>query len=193
MRMHQDFFSLPRLAMCTLSALLIMLACASLLPLHVSAAEDVPCATEYAIKNGDTTTKIARTFQIKWKKIARANDLTEPYILKERKILCIPYGAHIYHSNITNKVSSLFTAELLGNKVKIETSGFDSSINYIVKARRITDSIDNFYKLGQLRVNPDKTELFYFDLPQDLKGAEALSVCLKNYGSDEVSCNIAKR
>jgi len=62
----------------------------------------------YIVKPGDSLTLIAQNFDVKWKKLARVNNIKKPYHLKPESYLFIPRGSMI----------SLFFRQLMRNKKK---------------------------------------------------------------------------
>jgi LysM repeat protein len=53
-----------------------------------------PCDSYYKVKEGDSSSKIAHTFDLKWKEIALANNIKDPSKLKVGLVLCIPPKAY---------------------------------------------------------------------------------------------------
>jgi LysM repeat protein len=163
-------------------------------PQNASAA--TTCRTYYVVQEGDTTPKISHTFDLKWREIADANDL--PYTWKPvtGTKLCIPGDESSSSSSSSSSTSTSFpedskasyTAKVVGKNVYITLSNFSKKQAYYVKVRDGTSWIGGWNKIGTVKV-PKKTSVTKrYTLPEDLKGAIYIDVCVKNATTDSLVC-----
>ena len=84
------------------SALMMAALVAAVLPFGVSAAASTAaasCRTYYVIRSKDTAPFIAHTFGVRWKDIAKANDLVVGEKLETGLRLCIPPKSETTNNN----------------------------------------------------------------------------------------------
>lgn len=166
------------------SSLLLLAFIITALPAPAQAAQ--ACAYYYTIKEGDTTPKIAHTFGFKWRIIALANDMEDPYKLVPGEVLCIP-PAGTTTASFTDK-SVKVTAVVRGNLITVTASGFDKKQVFIVKVREVTTGAGGWEKVGTLKVPKKRSVTSIYTLPRELRSAIYLEVCLKNATTDEKIC-----
>jgi LysM repeat protein len=171
-----------RLPLLILTALLIVALISAALP---TTAKAVTCVRYHTVKSGDTTSKIAQTYGMKWRLIADANDLEYPYKLKTGQKLCIPPG----ESDDTNQADDLkMTAKSSGNSISITIKGLSTKTSYYVRVRDGTASVRGWYKIGVMRAKKNTTATMSFSLPKELRNVLYIQVCLKNGTTDELAC-----
>jgi len=171
---------LRKFAHLAVSALLVAAMLAAFLPQPVQAAT---CARYYTVKEGDTTPKIAHTFDMKWGRIADANDLEYPYKLKVGQILCIPGEAT---TDTGENISYTVTAR--GTAITVKVTNPPTKRAYYVKVRDVTAGAGSWYKLGSFKVKKNATNSQVFSVPKDLRSKLYLQVCLKNASTNELTC-----
>jgi LysM repeat protein len=153
------------------------------------AAKAVTCVLYYYVKKGDTTPRISHTFGLKWKQIAVANDLEEPYKLTIGQRLCIPpkdFDPEPEEKASTSKTKMTVTG--LGNWVKVTAPGFSQTSIFYVKVRPSDTFVRGWYKIGLFKVSKNKENSETYRLPSELSEENFLSVCLKNATTDELLC-----
>jgi LysM repeat protein len=181
MKAKQIIAQVSRIRNLLLSVLLIVAFLAAALPQPAKAA--ATCVYYYTVKKGDTRSKIAHRYSLRWREIATANNLEEPYNLEVGQKLCIPaQGSSSSSSTVTMSVSNF------GNLVKVTLSNPSHRTVYNIKMRSTNVSIGGWYKLGRIRVLKNATGTALFSVPKDLKGAIWISVCAKNATTDELLC-----
>lgn len=168
-----------------LSALLIVALISAALP---APARAVTCVRYHTVKSGETTSKIAHTYGLKWGEIAKANDLEYPYNLKTGQKLCIPPSASDKTDNASNADDLKMTAKSSGNTVSITIKGLSTKTSYFVRVRDGTASVRGWYKLGVMRAKKNTSATASFSLPKELRNTLYLQVCLKNGTTDELAC-----
>ena len=178
-----------------LVALFVFVLLAGSAPQNASAA--TTCRTYYIVQDGDTTPKISHTFDLKWREIADANEL--PYTWKPvaGTKLCIPGEESSDNSSSVSSSPSTsipednkanYSAKVVGKNVYITMSNFSKKQAYYVKVRDGTSWIGGWEKIGTVKVPKKTTVSKRFTLPQDLKGAIYIDVCLKNATTDSLVC-----
>lgn len=178
-----------RLAILTLVFTLVMGLVAAAFPQPSFAAT---CVTYYTIKPGDTTVKIARTFGLKWKQIAIANNITQWEKLEIGKTLCIPpkeSPTEVPRPGTTAVTPrTKMTASLSGDRLRVTLGGLSLKGVYTVKVRESTVSAGGWYKIGRLKIDKNETVIGFYQLPRELVDDPSVRVCLKNGTTDEVIC-----
>lgn len=182
-----------------LSVLLVMAFITAALPQAAQASpaaagqQAVTCVRYHTIKEGDTTTTIAKTYGLKWREIAVANKMEYPYELKVGKQLCIPAKAPTAKQNIdtTATMSVVRTSDRI--LITVKNSGTVRNV-YNVKVGESNEiRVNPWYKLGELKVDKKSTVTMSFEIPKDLRTVASLTVCLKNSTTDTLVCKQALR
>ena len=145
------------------------------------------CVRYHYVKKGDTTPKISHTYGLKWKQIAVANNLSEPYKLTIGQKLCIPPANFSTEPTATTEKTKLIITGL-GNRIKVTASGFSQTSVFYIKVRPSSVFVRGWYKIGQLKVSKNKEASEIYRLPDELLEDLILTVCLKNATTDELLC-----
>jgi LysM repeat protein len=159
-------------------------------------AQAATCASFHTVQEGDTTVSIAQFYGLKWGSIALANQLKEPFRLTPGQVLCIPVedvkGRDADEDDDEDSGSAFdkatFTVTVYGNRVLVYVSGLSSKSFFIVKAREMVPSVSEWSKLGELRVEKNKSVSQFYNLPGSMEDSALISVCLKNASTDELTC-----
>lgn len=178
-------------------ALLLALALvASSFPTNVLAA--TKCVAYYTVKEGDTTPKISKTFGLKWREIANANDLELTWKPVPGTYLCIPAegsttsGTSGSGLSTTTSVPSdskaSFSAQAAGNKITITGAGFKNKQVFNVKVRDADQNAGGWVKVGLFKIPKNTTKTQSYLLPDALRDDLYLDICLKNASTDELIC-----
>jgi hypothetical protein len=178
-------------------ALLLALALvASSFPTYVLAA--TKCVAYYTVKEGDTTPKISKTFGLKWREIANANDLELAWKPVPGTYLCIPAegsttgGTSGSGLSTTTSVPSdskaSFSAQAAGNKITITGAGFKNKQVFNVKVRDADRNAGGWVKVGLFKIPKNTTKTQSYPLPDELRDDLYLYICLKNASTDELIC-----
>lgn len=173
--------SLRKFTHLAVSALLLATMLAAFVPQPSQAAT---CARYYFVKKGDTTAKIAHTFDMKWGRIADANNLEYPYKLKVGQRLCIPGEA----TEEETGESISYTVTARGSAITVKVTNPPTKRAYYVKVRDVTAGAGSWYKVGTFKVKKSSTNTQVFSIPKDLRSKLYLQVCLKNATTDELTC-----
>lgn len=182
-------------------ALVLFLALAVVLAALPASAQAAPversrkdCAGYHTVKSGETLEKIARRYEMKWRAIAEANRIEEPYQLYVGQSLCIPKS----DKNVSSKgkvpkvVAGDFRVILLTNSIQIRTTDFPTRNSFYVKVDDARVEGFNWTKIGILRIKKRGSVTAEFLLPKEMKG-KSLNVCLKNGTTDAVACRLVYR
>jgi LysM repeat protein len=183
-----------------ISAGLTLALLAAILPQPVQAA--TTCRAYYTVKKGDTTPYISQTFNLKWRDIAKANDMDPGDKLTVGQRLCIPpESASTKEESSTtstgNKTkvrvpetdeNAVVLVSITGRRIGLTTRKFSVNHTYLVKARDAATGIGGWYKIEVINVKKSTTQNFNFDVPKDLRSTPVLSVCLKDMYTDELIC-----
>jgi LysM repeat protein len=178
MNLYSGYSPLTRKAWMAVIAILVLAVIAAALPQQVNAAS---CKTFHTVQKGDKTGTIARMYGLKWIEIAAANNLSRPYELEEGQQLCIPFK---YSVSLKNNIA----IRNVNNLVRITASDFSTSGSYYVKVRDITAGPGQWYKLGNMKINKNRTVTSDYLLPKQLNNSIVFQVCLKNGTDNELIC-----
>lgn len=180
----------------TVSLALVMVIVLAALPQSSLAATalgatDTSCKTTYTVKSGDYLIKIANTYDVDWRDLADANDLKSPYVVYAGLKLCIPKGSTSGSSGTTSSTSTSakITVTKSKNTVTITSSKLPTNNAYFVKVDNANNKKLEWYRVGVLKTGKQSSVKESFKLPDALKNATSVNVCLKNISSDAVVCN----
>lgn len=179
--------SLKRNTLRAVAVILIMVFLLAALPSSSLAATDPKCASTYTVKTGDSLSQIANKNGVSWLAIAEANNIKSPYIIYSGQKLCIPASSST-GSGSGGSTTSTFSTSKSGSDLTVTVSSFPAYSVYYVKVDDASKSGLNWYKVGVLRVDKDKTAKATFTLPSGIKNASSLNVCLKNVYTDGLVC-----
>lgn len=145
------------------------------------------CVAYYVVRKGDTTARIAHTFDLKWKQIAVANDLDQPYELEVGQRLCIPpEDSRTEPGVVTSKTKMAVSAT--STRVAITLSGLSTKSVFYVKVRDASVDVRGWYKIGTFKIGKNAERTYSYAVPKELASATFLTVCLKNATTDELIC-----
>jgi LysM repeat protein len=171
-----------RLSLALIVTILGLSLLAAAIPAQVATAQ-TNCVETYTVKSGETIYRIARKFSLPVLRIARTNNLTEPYNLTVGQQLCIPEK-----STFTN---AKFTANLTGTGLGIEGTGFRKEVLFYVRVRE--NDTQKYVKVGSVKSTRTGTIDDRIQLSKDLQKKNILQVCLKNAFTDAIVCTRALR
>jgi murein DD-endopeptidase MepM/ murein hydrolase activator NlpD len=175
---NPSYSPLTRKAWMVVIAILVLAVMAAALPQQVNAAS---CKTIHTVQKGDKTGTIANKYGLKWIEIAAANNLSRPYELEVGQQLCIPFKFSV---SLKNNIA----VWNVNNLIRITASDFPASGSYYVKVRDITAGPGQWYKLGNMKINKNRTVTSDFLLPKQLNSSTVFQVCLKNGTDNELIC-----
>ena len=168
-----------------MAIVLAFTALAAALPQPAKAAT---CASYYYVKSGDTTTSIAKNFDIKWGKIAKANKLEYPYDLKVGQRLCIP-PKDSEDEKETDDVKFKMSVTATRSAIIVTVSGLSTKkAAFNVRVRNGTNVVGGFINLGQIKAKKSTTTKTTYGVPKELRNALYIQVCLKNVTTDFLTC-----
>lgn len=150
----------------------------------------VVCRAYHTVVEGDRTPTIAHTYGLRWREIAKANNLEDMEKLIVGTVLCIPSDDAITNQN---KPKTTLIAYTVNHRLTLTASGGDHKYVYIVKVRDLTSGVGSWEKIGRLKVNKKSTATASFTIPDKFKSAIYLEVCLKNQTTDEKICRTVLR
>lgn len=186
----------PRFVKTGFALLLALALVAASFPTNVLAA--AKCVAYYTVKEGDTTPKISKTFGLKWREIAKANDLELTWKPVPGTYLCIPAEGSITRGTSGSGISTTtsvpsdrnasFSAQAAGNKITITGAGFKSKQVFNVKVRDADQNAGGWVKLGLFKISKKTTKSQSYPIPDGLRDDLYLDVCLKNTTTDELIC-----
>lgn len=175
----------------SLFALVILALVLSTFPQEVRAAT---CKFKHKVQPGETLIYIGNLYQIDWREIAKANGLTEPYVLTVGQILCIPGGTkpEVVTTTTTDSTTQgpyLNVIQGFGH-IYIEIKKFPKNSIYYVYIK--PESFDVFYRLYDptLTLKTDKEGKFagWFHVHEYIPQRLFMILCVKNVMTDAVAC-----
>lgn len=178
------------LSVAALSLVLALAILAALAPQTAQAA--VTCRSFYVFREGDTKPYIAHTYDLSWKEIAKANNMNSSDKVKVGDRLCIPEGeAADLVTPAGSSKAKIRVSIVGGNTIRISVDDFSQRHSYLVKVRSSSAGIGDWTKLGRIQVVKNDAQNYTFSIPNDLRDAAILNVCLKDMTTDELICRNA--
>jgi LysM repeat protein len=151
------------------------------------------CERTYYVRSGDTLAKIAGYFGVEPYQIVGTNNMKTPYTIYVGQKLCIPKPAvHAgqlkkLEKKYLNQGAAYFSVSWGPNGIVITPTNFPVKSNMRVLVDDMGDQGTHLQRLGVLNTKKG-VSAYVFRLPQDLKDAKQLSVCLKNLKTDLRMC-----
>ncbi|MEJ2304854.1 MAG: LysM peptidoglycan-binding domain-containing protein [Anaerolineales bacterium] len=190
---HFSYNQIVRAVTKAAGALLVLAVLVTALPQPSLAATDESCRSTYTVKSGDYLSRIADDFDVSLSDLANANDLKSPYMIYIGQQLCIPGKSSSGSSGSTGSTGAGSKASISVSKSKdtitITTSNFPTKNSYYVKVDNARDNKLEWSKVGVLNTGKESSVKASFKLPDALKNASSLNVCLKNIYTDVMVCN----
>jgi len=166
--------------------------------LPISALAATKCVAYYTVQEDDTTPKVSKTFGLKWREIAKANDLELAWKPVPGTYLCIPAeistAGGISGSGLSATTSvpsdsnASFSAQVIGNKITITGAGFKNKQVFNLKVRDADQNAGGWLKVGLFKIPKKTTKTQSYPLPSALRDNLYLDICLKNASTDELIC-----
>jgi hypothetical protein len=154
----------------------------AMIPISASAASaGVECLETYKVTGHETIWRLVKKYDVSASRIAQANGLKPPYTLKIGQEICIPTKSA---GSLSTSVS--LSVSLSRDSVTIAGSGFPKAHTYNVKA----SSGGAWYRLVD-NLRPDKNgelQKVRYKLPDELRGVQELSICLKDTSTNALNC-----
>jgi LysM repeat protein len=150
------------------------------------------CKTWYYVQEGDSTPKIAHKYGLKWREIARANNLRIPTKLTVGQRLCIPTEGTVVNYLSPSTATKDVRVGSRNNLIWVKASGFDKQNLFYVKIRDITSGAGEWHRLGRLKINRWSIATSYYVLPEELRSSIYMQVCLKNAHTDKTICRTVR-
>jgi LysM repeat protein len=173
------------------SKILIILVVAGLLAamLPASIVSAAKCDTPYAVKRGDTLASIGKNFGFAANQIVQASKLGKPYTIYVGQTLCIPESKDKNAVKVDSKYTSLpaayFTASRSGDSVVVYTFTYPKT-TVLIKAASAPNTARNFSNIAKVATVNNRA--MKFKLPDTLKNAKTLQICLKDRTTSYLQC-----
>ena len=183
-----------RWAFITISMLIVLSFIMMALPQPALAAK---CKIKHTVEAGDTVQYLADIYQVDWREIVEANELTDPYVLVIGQILCIPDGTPPTDTEDTTAT----TVTVTDNKGKeatmevdphfdqiiLKVTNFNKKTPYYVS---VANSPDNpiYFRVGRMRTDEAGNSEGLFKMPLYFPNTRTITVCVKNNWTDARSC-----
>lgn len=173
--MHKKH-TIKRLINFTLAMVVVLSVFAAALPQSAQAAV---CEEEYIVKPGETIGKIAKKYDTTINRLAKTNNLTSPYALTAGQTICIP-------DTSPASANATWTPTYTNANITIEGSAFKKSWPLILKVRE--NDTSDWYKLGKFTSDKNGVVDESFKTPKDLLSKPSVMVCVKDAGTDALTC-----
>ena len=173
------------LAIASLVLLLALLV--SVLPQGSAAA--VTCKYKHKVLEGETLIYLGNYYQVYWSKIADANNLQPPYAISAGQVLCIPEGENPSTTTTTgskDKKEPVLQAVLGLSDITVGVENFAPKTSYYI--RLFPTGGNASFRIGNFTTNKEGDATKMFNLPIFLPRTREMSLCVKNTGTDAVSC-----
>ena len=153
-------------------------------------AQAATCDTYHTVKSGDTKSRIAQLYKVKWREIADANDMDDSDDLVIGERLCIPFSAEDEEDKANPDLRMRIS--LAHTTVTVTVSGLsDKKAVFLVRMRDATVGVGGWQTLGRLKAKKSSTSKVTFPIPREFRNTLYLRVCIKNSSTDELTCQVA--
>jgi LysM domain len=175
-------------------ALIAVCLIAAVVSLAQPALAATTCQAIVTVRPGNTLAGFADKYDVRFEDLAKANHLYQPYYtIYVNQNLCIPKTSKPYTSNPKTATAPAadYTAHISGKDLVINTTYFPKQSAYYVKVGSAGSKAKQ--KIGQLNTKTGGSLEGVYALPDKMKNATEVSVCVKNNVSDANVCRVAKR
>ncbi len=165
-------------------------------PVTAWAADEIPCVQYYTVQKNDTLNSIARKFSVKFNELVQANKLKEPYTIFVGQRLCIPKTSKVGPVGIGDWGTTdalYFTVRYTAKGFVITAVNFPPKSHFLVKIDDLAVPGIEWVKIGKLKVKKTGQVEVAFELPEALRSATFLHICLKNQINDGLFCKYSLR
>ena len=179
-----------RWTVASLTLLLALAILASLVPAGTAtAAKPILCKKTYDVKRGDTLKKIGEKVGYSPEQIVYVNRWKVPYAIYVGQRICIPTSTINKPPKMLptykTRPAAYFTASRTADEISVYTYNYPR-VNVVVNVDNAGDAVKNLIAVGSFRIGNGRT--WYFKLPNDLKNASKLTICLKNQRDSYLQC-----
>jgi murein DD-endopeptidase MepM/ murein hydrolase activator NlpD len=154
------------------------------------------CSAQYTVVAGDTLYGIAANYNVVMEDLARANNLTAPYVLTIGDVLCIPSGTSSGATGTSTPASTSKDPTIVVTRTKtgltVSLTNYNPRNIYYVRAGHLGLKTHEWTRLGLLYVNKDGVGSATFTLPENLRESNLLHVCLKNARTNGLVCVLSR-
>ena len=152
-------------------------------------AQAATCRTYHYVRSGDTTVSIAKTYGLKWREIADANNLDYPYDLDVGDRLCIPFKDEDKDEDDADDTEFRLSIVATHNAINVTVSGLNvKKASFKIRARNSTTGVGGWVTLGTFKAKKKDTKKMVYTIPAELRSSLYIQVCLKNQTTDELTC-----
>jgi len=174
-----------RCSMAIFSVFLALTLVLSGLPQSQAAA--VTCKYKHKVQEGETLIYVGYLYTVNWLDIAKANNLSQPYVISAGQVLCIPYGTEPETTTTKSKGKEPSVIILVGLlRVFVTVENFPKKTTYYVKIIPTGSSVS--YHLGYFTTNKEGDFSGWFKIPPTVPRTSEVKLCIKNVWTDAVTC-----
>lgn len=159
----------------------------------VPSAADEDCDFYYVVQRGDTLKSIQSRYGYSAAQIVARNKMKKPYTIYVGQRLCIPSkvkkNVPKVASKYTGKAAVFFTAGRDGNDILLYTYNYPKT-TALIKVENAGDAVWKLFNVGSMRTKNGK--VMRFKLPQKVRDARYLLVCLKDRTSGNLQCVVPR-
>ncbi len=140
------------------------------------------CSSYHTVKWGENLFRIGLQYNLTWKPIASANNLSNPNLIFAGQVLCIPKGSSYRASE--NKTTKIPTIEILSvtrnKRVTIRTKDFPPDTSFVVTMGRYGTKGINGFKVRTTDSRDGGSFIATYSIPQALKGHDRIAIRLQS-------------
>jgi LysM repeat protein len=163
----------------------LLLVFAMLLAAAPQTALAAKCVSYHTVKTGEKAGDIAHTYGLPWLTIARANGMAKGEKPTAGDSLCIPAAKSAL---VAARNTGKLTLSSASGIVRVYASGFKAGDLYLVKFQNATGGPE--YNVGRMRIEKGTSTNAAFNIPNDLRSAKQIEVCLKNLYTNKHTCKL---
>jgi hypothetical protein len=152
-------------------------------PDESSQSETTPtCSTYHTVRWGESLFRIGLQYDLTWKPIASANNLSNPNLVFAGQVLCIPNGSST--NSVKTPTSNIPTFEILSvvrnKRVTIRTNNFPADTFFVATMGRYGTKGINGFEVATTDSGDGGSFTATYSIPQSLKGHDRIAIRLQS-------------
>ncbi len=149
------------------------------------------CKTYHTIRSGESLNTIAQKYDVLFKKLIQANNISRPFSIYVYQVLCIPDTPQKYKANIPYEAklpAADFTFQYTGSTLVIKAVNFPSKGTYYVRVGGL--STPTSAKIGLFKSGKGGSVTRKYYLMKPWNNTTLSQVCLKDAHHNTLICRV---
>lgn len=152
-------------------------------PDHSSFSRTSPvCSTYHTVRWGESLFRIGMQYNLTWKPIADANEISDPDLIYAGQVLCIPKSTST--SSVKDQPSSIPTIEILSvvkdKRVTIQTENYPANKTFVVTMGKYGTKGINGFQVAETQSGGGGSFTATYSIPNALRGESQIAIRLQS-------------